>query len=394
MRFSYHSFRFSILIGAVFISGASQGMLLPLISILLENSGTASALNGLNASALYIGVLIASPFIEKPTYKFGYKPMLIIGLALVMVSIFLFPVWESFWFWFALRLIVGIGDNMLHFAAQVWITVTSKPEKKGRNIAFYGLAFSLGFAIGPILARLLDFGLFFPFITAGSGCLIFWLCMWFLKNDYPEIYTTESGYDTGSLSRYKKVLILGWAGLVATFAYGFLEATLNGNFPVLALRNGYDIDAISALLPTFVLGGLITQIPLGMLSDKFGRKRVILIMSFLGTLSFIGASITFNYFHGLLLTFLIAGMVIGSIYSMGMTYVSDLLPNTLLSLGNILAGMSFSVGSMIGPLIGGWLIKSLPAGGFFYGIAAVMFAVFLSCLFHKGSVKAAQTNKV
>lgn len=65
--------KFSILVSIVFISGFSQGMLLPLIAILLEEAGTSSTLNGLNAIALYIGIVLASPFIEKPMRRFGYK---------------------------------------------------------------------------------------------------------------------------------------------------------------------------------------------------------------------------------------------------------------------------------------------------------------------------------
>jgi MFS family permease len=73
-------------------------------------------------------------------------------------------------------------------------------------------------------------------------------------------------------------------------------------------------------------------------------------------------------------------MFIGTLFSMGMTFVSDLLPNSLLPLGNILAGVSFSIGSILGPLTGGFLIKAWPHGGFFFGIAAIMFIVFISCV--------------
>ncbi len=373
------SFRFFLLVGAVFISGVSQGMLLPLISILLEQAGTAPAMNGLNATALYIGVVIASPFIEKPTYTYGYKPVLISGLMLVTISMALFPIWQSFWIWFFLRLIVGIGDNMLHFAAQIWITVTSPPEKKGRNIAFYGLAFGSGFAVGPLLSRLVSLNESLPFIIAASGCLIFLILMFFLTNDFPESYATEHFADSSNQKRHSKVIKLAWAGLLTTFAYGFLEASLNSNFPVFALRNGYTLSQISILLPTFVVGSLISQVPLGALSDRFGRQRLIAVLTLCGTIAFSMAIIYYHSFLGLFVIFLIAGIFIGTLFSMGMTFVSDLLPNSLLPLGNILAGVSFSIGSIIGPLTGGYLINVWPHGGFFFGISSIMFLVFLSC---------------
>ncbi|MGG3920603.1 MFS transporter, partial [Geobacillus thermodenitrificans] len=47
--------RFAILTGIVAISGLSQGMLLPLLAMLLDESGVSSTVNGAHAAALYIG---------------------------------------------------------------------------------------------------------------------------------------------------------------------------------------------------------------------------------------------------------------------------------------------------------------------------------------------------
>src|SRR6185437_12184014 len=103
--------QFWILIGIVAISGFSQGMLLPLIAIIFEKAGMPSSMNGLNAVALYIGILLASPLMETPLRKLGYKPMILIGGLIVAISLFMFPLWQSFWFWFALRFLIGIGDH-------------------------------------------------------------------------------------------------------------------------------------------------------------------------------------------------------------------------------------------------------------------------------------------
>src|SRR5699024_5195058 len=141
-------YRLMILIVIVSIAGFSQGMLLPLIAVIFENSGVSSFLNGLNATALYIGILLTSPFLDQPLRKFGDKPILIIGGCLVIGSLLLFPLWQTFWFWFVLRLIIGVGDNAINFAAQTWITEFSPEHKRGRNVAIYGLSFGIGFAIG------------------------------------------------------------------------------------------------------------------------------------------------------------------------------------------------------------------------------------------------------
>ena len=114
--------RFWILVIMVAVSGFSQGMLLPLIAIIFEQDGISSSINGFMTQGIFIEMLIASPFMEAPLRKFGYKPLILIGGFVVVLSLALFPLWKSILFWFVLRLLIGIGDNMLHFGTQTWIT--------------------------------------------------------------------------------------------------------------------------------------------------------------------------------------------------------------------------------------------------------------------------------
>lgn len=374
-------YRLIILIGSVFVSGVAQGMLLPLVSILLEQDGTPAALNGFNASALYIGILLVSPFMEKPLRRFGYRPVLACGLFLTAACLLLFPAFHAYWIWFLLRLLIGIGDNMLHFSAQVWIMFSSPADRKGRHLSIYGLVYGLGFAAGPLLTRLIRFGVIWPFLIVALVCALFFLAALMLKNDYPTGDDDATGRRFAGFIRYQKALALAWSGLFATFSYGVIEAALNGSFPVFAVRNGFSVNTISLILPAFVIGSLITQIPLGALGDRIGRRNVLLWVTLLGTVGFSAAIFLAHSPVALAVIFLFTGMCVGSLYSMGMTFVSDLLPKALLPVGNILAGAAFSFGSMIGPSVGGLFIKWFSGGMFFAVIAAPLFLTFLGCFF-------------
>lgn len=375
-------YRFWVLIVMVAIAGFSQGMLLPVLAIMLDKIGVPPSLNGLNAAALYIGILLASPFIEKPVRRYGYKPIIVAGLVIVMGSVILFPFWQVFWFWFILRIIVGIGDNMLHFATQVWITSTSPEAKRGRNIALYGLAFGLGFGIGPLMTRLLSVNEFLPFIIATCASLLAWLFLISLKNEWPDNeFETASGL--GTWAKYKEVIRLSWFALLPGFGYGFLEASLHGNFPVYAIRSGITIEWVSILLPAFVAGSLLTQLPLGMLGDRIGRRKLLLYITFLGFVSFLGAIFVEFSMTLLLLSFIMTGAIIGSLFSLGITYMADLLPRGLLPTGNVMAGVFFAVGSICGPLVGGLFIEWFERGSLYYSMAGMLFFVFVAGLLFK-----------
>ncbi|WP_233254400.1 MFS transporter [Salipaludibacillus keqinensis] len=380
-------YRYWVLVGMVLIAGFSQGMLLPVLAVMLEGSGVSSSANGLNAAALYIGIILISPFIEKPVRKYGYKPVIVVGLIILCISLMLFPLWQAFWFWFALRLIVGIADNLIHFSTQVWISTTSTPEKRGRQLSLYGLAFGMGFGLGPMMTRLLEVNDYLPFIVASSASVIAWIFMLFLKNEWPAS-DFETASQLNTITRYKKVLKLAWFALLPGFCFGYLEASLHGNYPVYALRMGIDIQFVTVfLLPSFVFGSLITQLPLGILSDKIGRSKVLLGLMASGMIIFFFMSFIEHIPSLLLSLFIIAGMLLGSLFSLGIAYLADLVPANLLPTGNVMTAVLFAVGSMIGPVVGGFLIEIVGQGAIYYSISAMLAVMFAAGLLFQIQLK-------
>jgi MFS family permease len=371
--------RFWILVSIVAVSGFSQGMLLPLIAVIFEKNGVSASLNGLNATALYIGILLVSPFMEIPLRKYGYKPVILIGGGLVIIALALFPLWQSFWFWFGLRLLIGIGDHALHFATQTWITSSSPTEKRGRNISLYGLFFGIGFATGPLMTPLVRVNESLPFIVSSLLCLVGWFFLFFLKNEIPEQETGINSF-LATIKRFRKALRYGWVAFLPPFSYGFLESSLNGSFPIYALRMNIDVANVSIVLSAFAIGSILTQLPLGILSDQYGRRKILITVLFLGFLSFTSASFLEHSFIGLSLSFLIAGMVVGSTFSLGISFMTDIVPNKLLPTGNLLCGIFFSLGSLSGPIIGGLFIQFFQGVSFFYIISTML--LVLSCVIY------------
>ncbi|MDF2947250.1 MAG: transporter [Bacillales bacterium] len=367
------NYKFWTLVFSVGISGLSQGMLLPVIAIIIEGEGISSTLNGVHATALYFGVLLISPFLEKPMRKYGYKPIIVIGGFIVLASLLCFPLWKSLYFWFVLRLLVGIGDHMLHFGTQTWITSSEQPHNLGKKLSIYGLSFGVGFMVGPLLANLLEIHISLPFIVSGVISILAWSLILLLKNEIPT--ALEDTKENTQINRYKSVFIIGWACLIAPFGYGILEASINSSFPVYAIRMGYSVDEISILIPAVSLGGIITQFPLGSLADKIGGKKVVPSVILLGSVLFFVTSFFEDNYYLLWVSLLLVGMVIGSIFSLGLKYMSEILPYELLPTSNMLFGVFFSVGSILGPIIGGNIIENFKGISFF----TVQGFIFLSC---------------
>ena len=77
--------------------------------------------------------------------------------------------------------------------------------------------------------------------------------------------------------------------------------------------------------------------------------------------------------------FAISGMALGSTYSLGVAYMTEQLPSHLLPTGNLLAGISFSLGSILGPISGSFFVMLPP--GFYFILFVLVLATLAYLLF-------------
>ncbi|WP_281426344.1 MFS transporter [Paenibacillus agaridevorans] len=366
-------FRLGALLLVVVVAGMSQGLLLPLLSILLDRSGLSSELNGMNSAAMYIGIFFTMFVIEKPVVRFGYKRVIVAGITLVTLSTLLFATTDSLLVWFLLRMLVGIGDSSLHFATQLWIVSSSPAEKRGRTISLYGMAYGTGFSLGPLGINLLPYGERLPFLVSSLFFAIVLCLVLRIPNEWPERSATASSLGRRHLKTYK----LAWFVLIPGLLYGLMESSMNSSFPLYAIRLGLDQHWISFLLLAFGIGGLVLQLPLGIWSDRIGRKPVLIGCAMIGAIAFLTVPIAGDELLVLFILFIVAGGVVGSFFSLGLAYAADIVPRSMLPSANVIASVHFSLGSIAGPMLGGIGLRYVSPNSLFLflGLAFALFAI-------------------
>lgn len=376
-----------ILIAVIIAAGLSQGMLLPVLAIFLEEMGVSSSVNGLNAAALYAGSFAMTLVAERVLGWAGFKKLIVAGLVLVMLSLVAFPLFPSVALWFVLRVLVGIGDSALHYAAQLWVLMMSTLENRGRSISFYGMSYGIGFSLGPLGISLLKHGDAVPFlILAVLFLLVLLIVIFKLPDVKPERHSSAEAVIPG---RYKRSYQLAWYALIPAFLYGYMEAGINSNFPIYGMRGGFSIEQISSLLPFIGIGGLILQLPLGIWSDRFGRKKVLMIAGILGGACFMLVPAAGTSYWSVLILLTLAGGLVGSFFSLGLAYAADILPKALLPAANVVASFHFNIGSIAGPNVGGLLIGTGWNAGMFITLGGlyILFACTSVFFKHKKSVQ-------
>jgi MFS family permease len=205
------------------------------------------------------------------------KPFIQGGLILMGVSTLSFSFAVRFTDLLLLRALQGVGVALTIPASMAVMARASAPQTRGGSMGIYSTARMTGFAGGPVLGGFLydRFGFNWSFYIATALIFIALVLVQVLVKEEP---VAASGSGKRSFLLFDRHLlnagILG-AGL-ATFmmAGGFsmmtpLEEQFNQRLHETAL-------AFSVAFSALMVSRLVLQIPLGRLSDRFGRKPFII----------------------------------------------------------------------------------------------------------------------
>lgn len=130
-----------------------------------------------------------------------------------------------------------------------------------------------------------------------------------------------------------------------------------------------DETAIGIVIAAYSLIQFFFNPLLGNLSDKYGRKKIIVICLLLNAAGYVLFAYTHSYFM-LLLSRVVAGIG-GSSIGVAQAYIADITTPENRSKGMGIIGAAFGLGFVFGPLIGGLLSKY---GYFTTGLASAFFS--------------------
>lgn len=307
----------AIIFFTVLVDLVGFGLVLPL----LPNYSRA-----FNASAFQVGCIMASyslmQFLFAPAWgalsdRIGRRPILLASTFVATLSYATFAFASTLegrtalLFILLSRVVAGIcGANIT--VAQAYIADITPPEERSRKMGLIGMAFGLGFIIGPALAvgsqQLVgSFGATKPWVAAAPGilaaalCLMNFLSAWirlpesWKPGTRPVTRHTRWTHFQGTV-RKPAVGFLVLVFFLATFGFTCFETTLG-----LMVQQNFglkDADAARTNAVLFcyagVIGAFIQAGPIGRLVKQLGEARLIA-----GSLLVFGAAlIPLPFIHG------------------------------------------------------------------------------------------------
>ena len=274
----------------VFIDLLGFGIVLPLLPLYADQFGS-------DPSGFVIGMLMAifsiMQFIFAPLWgalsdRIGRRPVLIVGLVGSVVFYTLFGIatmYQSLTGLFITRIGAGIAGATVS-TAQAYIADTTSNENRARGMALIGVAFGLGFTLGPLLAI---FAVVFSadqqtpgagpgFVAAGLSAIALLLAIFVLPESKTAVSTNKAKkwYDAAAwqVAFQTKALIFLLAGFfICIFAFASFEVTLS-----LLVRGSKSFEnapfnfSFTQVCGTFALIGLMVAIVQGGIVRRLAKK--------------------------------------------------------------------------------------------------------------------------
>jgi FSR family fosmidomycin resistance protein-like MFS transporter len=249
--------------------------------------------------------------------------------------------------------LAGLGTAAFHPRAMMVVHLVSGP-RKGLGTAIFSTAGNIGFALGPMVGSLLvlGFGLHATIGLLGPGVLLaLTIFLWpgdFLQREAPAKMATKTG-DEGLHS-------ILWGSLILTCLIVTLRAWVYISFmtylPMFLQDQGLPLKTGSLMLTVFLAGGAAAGLYGGHLSDRVGRRRIIVVSMLLYPV-FMSLMILSS---GPILWVLAAasGAALLASFSVTIVLAQELLPRNLGLASGLILGLGFGMGGL-GAAVSGWI---------------------------------------
>ena len=358
----------AILAGIGLVS-LGNGLVGTLVSVRLDMAKFSALWIAVVVTGYPLGFLLGCMFARLPIERVGaIRAFAALG-GLMTVATLAFTLSDSAVLWTLMRVIEGVCSAVLYTITESWLNARTAPSSRGLVLAVYMINDKLTYAAGQMLMKVADPAGPILFVIGGMA---YALCL------IPVSLTTYESPLAARAPGLNIVRLYGVSplGVAATFSSGLINTPVVGLAPIWLANHGFTTDDIVAFMTAMMLGGLALQWPIGWLSDRFDRRRVLFVIA-AGTL---GLSALLALAGGAPIGVLIAlsalfGGLSFAIYPLAVAHANDYVDRTqavTVSSGLLL---SWALGSVAGPPIASALMGFLgPVGLFTHatGFAAVL----------------------
>jgi MFS family permease len=348
--------------GVLMLGAGLQSTLLGLRATL---DGFPTLVTGFVMSCYYVGYVFGT-FVAPPLLRqLGHIRVFATLAAVASVAVLIQGCFVNPLTWAAMRLLSGLCFAGIYVVAESWLNDRASRANRGRVFAVYMLVLYIGLGAAQFLLILANPLTATPFMLVSILISLAMVPIVVSAQQVPEHAVPRK-------VRLRDLYGNSPLGVVAVTVSGLISAIIFSMGPVYARLSGLDTRGVADFMAASILAAVVTQYPVGRLSDRMDRRTVIaavctLIMILAGSIvAFPGMP------HALFLTLaaLFSGFAL-TLYSLSVSHVNDKLePAQMVAASSALLLLN-GTAAALGPILAGSLMTAFGPPAYFATLAAL-----------------------
>lgn len=329
-------------IGLSFFAIAS-GFLMSLIPLSLNAFNINIDLAPWLASVFYLGLLIGALCIERVVVKIGHRLAFIGFLALLIISVIAQLISPTATMWLIARFVAGMAVAGVFVVVESWLLMANTAKARAKRLGLYMTSLYGGSAVGQLAIK--------PLGTTDAVPYLFVIALLAVAILAP-LLITRGQPDTQNLQKLplKELKTLSRPAILGCLVSGLLLGPIYGLLPVYIAAQTDQAQYTGLLMAVIILGGMLVQPLVSYLSTRIIKSLLMAIFCFIGTASVVGI-LHANNFAALVSSYFILGACSFALYPIAITLACDSLPMAKIVSATEIMLLSYSVGSVLGPLM-------------------------------------------
>ena len=356
-------------IGTIMIA---HGLQMQVMGIRSVNENFNLITTGIFMSGYFVGYFLGSQTTPKLVQKVGHIRVFAAFASLASLSALVAAIYVNPFMWTLSRFLTGISLVSCYIVAESWLNDRATNKNRGQLLSAYMIILFAGLAIGMLLLNVSNPNNYEPFILVSILLSLALVPILLTKRSAPKF----KKIGTISVNELFKISPLG---TVSSFCTGLIHSAFFSLIAVYATTSNFTLFETSILLFLSTIAGVIFQGPIGYFSDKFERRKVIVVTTLLSALFallaiiFGGESLQNMYLSvkvplSKIIFFISVALYAGlclPLFSLNLAHTNDYVAKEKFVAAGGGLQLIFGIGAIIGPILCSLFMDIFNINGFF-----------------------------
>jgi MFS family permease len=363
----------ALLLGSFFLlfAGGINSLILPVRGSEEGFSAFSLGLLGTGWAVGYVsGCYFGAGLVARVGHIRSFSVMCAFAAITVLASLLIITPWA----WIPLRAVSGFCFAGAAMIVESWLTERAAPETRGRVFGVYTMVNLFASTAGQLSLALGETSGYFYFVMAAMFYSLALVPTAISSTATPQPLAGVK-LDLGVLWRNSPVAVF------AVFMVGVSNSAFGTLAAVYADRIGLELATVALFSSIPILAGALAQVPVGILSDRVDRRKVLIGVAVVALLAdaafFVLRPDSAMVNLGLAALF---GAAVFAMYPIIIAHASDKATGNFLAISGGLL-MVFGLGSIIGPLMAGVLMGWIGGAGLFVATAVAHVLIIAQALY-------------